>query len=74
MVFYGIVVTVVVTLSMKGFTNNVILTYFWFIQMPIIATNFGILCILANTWENIVMDDMKLDDKPLRKWQAFATL
>ena len=37
----------VVTLFMKKFTNMVIPSYFQFIQMPIIETEFGIFCNLT---------------------------
>ena len=58
-------VTFLVTLSMNGFTNTAIPTYFQFIQIPIIVTKFGIICNLRNLWWNIVMDDWK----SLSKWQ-----
>ena len=50
---------------MNKFTNIVIHTYFQFIQMPIMETNFGIFCILTNMWWNIVMCDWNFDDKDL---------
>ena len=48
MAFYVTVVTFKVKISMNKFTIIVIPIYFQFIQMPIIETNFGIICILTN--------------------------
>jgi hypothetical protein len=56
MVFYVIDVTFLVTIATNKFTNIVILMYFQFIQMSIIETNLGIICILTNLWRNIVMN------------------
>ena len=68
MAFYVIVVTFLVTLCMNKFTYIVIPTYFQFIQMPIIETNFGMICIQAILWWNIVMDDWNANEKSLSKW------
>ena len=42
MVFYVTLVTFLVTLLMIRFTNNDIPTYFYFIDMPMVETKFGI--------------------------------
>jgi hypothetical protein len=67
MAFYVIGVAFIVMLSMNSFTNIIIPTYFQFIQVPIIETKFGIICIVTNVWLNIVKDDWNLDKGSLSK-------
>ena len=57
---------------MNKFTDIVVLTYFQFIQMPIIETNFGMICIQTNMWWKSVMDDWNLDEKSLNWWQKYG--
>ena len=47
-VFYVTVVTFLVTFFKNKFASTVIPTYFSFIEMPIIETKFGIICIITN--------------------------
>ena len=55
MIFYVTSIAFLVTLVVYKFI--VIPTCFQFIQMPIIETKFGIICILTNMGLNIVMKD-----------------
>ena len=68
-VFHVPMVTFLMIVLMNNITRTILPTYLEYIQMSIIETKFGLLCILTTLWWNIVMDNWNLDEKSLSKWE-----